>query len=220
MTQTPLQVSHAPHSPQQLAAITDTITLAFAKDPTWAPILAPGATDLTPAADLATAREYWNLFVTTAQRYPWTFTIDRATPAGSEVAAATVWYPPGADELTAAEEAAFPGFVEGLIGANKRDEVLAISDLFAAAGPTEPHFYLSLLAAHPGYRGQGIGRKLLAQNLAAIDELNMPTYLESSNPENDVRYQALGYVPHGTIELPSGLTLTTMWREPRATSRV
>ncbi|MBP1325681.1 GNAT superfamily N-acetyltransferase [Leucobacter exalbidus] len=213
MTQIPAHVTPAPHSPQQLTAITDTIALAFAHDPSWSPILSPNADDL------AVARSYWGLFVNTAQRYPFTFTVASEAKADTdtaEVAAAAVWYPPNAEELTHAEEEAFPEFVAGLIGEAKRDEVLAISDLFDAAHPTAPHYYLSLLATHPAHSGKGLGMGLLAANLAEFDKLGVPTYLESSNPANNARYQRLGYEPHGTIDLPSGLTIMTMWREPQA----
>lgn len=217
MTQTPVAPTSAPHSEQQLAAITDTIARAFATDPTWAPFLTPDVTDL------AVARRYWELFVNTAQRYPWTFTVapdgaesssDAITSDAATVAAATVWYPPGSEELTPAEEEAFPKFAGELLGAQKLAELLDMSDRFEAAHPTEPHYYLSLLATNPKYSGRGLGMGLLAANLRALDELGMPTYLESSNPANDRRYMSVGYQPHGSIELPSGLKLTTFWRDP------
>lgn len=212
MTQTPVTVTPAPHSEPRLAAITETITRAFATDPTWAPMLSPDV------LDLAVARRYWGFFVSTAQRYPWTFTIDGDTGANANVtdsvAATTVWYPPGSDELTPAEQESFPDFAAELLGAEKRDELLEKSDLFEAAHPTEPHYYLSLLATNPAYSGRGLGMGLLAANLAVLDDLGAPSYLESSNPANDRRYMALGYEKYGTIALPSGLTLNTFWRDP------
>lgn len=219
MTQTPVTPTPAPHAEPQLAAITETIALAFATDPTWALFLSPNV------GDLAVARRYWGLFVNTAQRYPWTFTAAAGAEGGeagagskitdaTDVAAATVWYPPGAEELTPAEEAAFPEFAAELLGAAKRDELLEVSDRFEAAHPSEPHYYLSLLATNPAHRGRGLGMGLLAANLEVIDRLEVPSYLESSNPANDRRYMSLGYQPHGSIELPSGLKLTTFWRDP------
>jgi hypothetical protein len=57
---------------------------------------------------------------------------------------------------------------------------------------------------------------LLADNLARIDSEGMPAYLESSNPENDPRYERLGFERAGEFERPDGrLTCSTMWREPR-----
>lgn len=217
MTPTPVTPTPAPHPETRLAAITETIALAFATDPTWAPFLTPDVSNIN------VARRYWGLFVDTAQRYPWTFTVAadegsgaKHTDGETEVAAATVWYPPGSDELTKAEEQAFPEFAAELLGTRKRDELLEVSDRFEAAHPSEPHYYLSLLATNPAHRGRGLGMGLLAANLATIDQLGAPSYLESSNPANDRRYMSLGYQPHGSIELPTGLKLTTFWREPNA----
>jgi predicted GNAT family acetyltransferase len=88
---------------------------------------------------------------------------------------------------------------------------------FEANHPREtPHFYLSLLGTHPEHRGQGKGMGLLAANLAQIDEIGMPAYLESSNRANDHRYERLGFVQVGEFSAPAGgPTLACMWRDPR-----
>ena len=206
----------SPHTLERLAAIEQTITGAFATDPTWGALL---LTDPSDPADLANSARYWKLFVHTAQRYPWTFTLaasqDSAPGSPFEAAATTVWYPPNSTELSESEEAAFPEFVADIIGEQKRDELMIVAERFAEAYPTEPHYYLSLLATHPDYRGRGLGMQLLRENLAYFDSIGEPTYLESSNPANDERYKSVGYLPHGKIELPSGLSLTTFWREPQ-----
>ena len=75
------------------------------------------------------------------------------------------------------------------------DEVLELLERFDAHHPRdEPHYYLSLLGTHPDHRGNGRGMGLLAANLATIDDLAMPAYLESSNRANDHRYERLGFV--------------------------
>ena len=81
---------------------------------------------------------------------------------------------------------------------------------------TEPHFYLSLLGTHPDWRGQGLGMRLLSANLAHADKEGVPTYLESSNPANDQRYQRVGYRPVVSFELPRRSAVTGMWRRRRA----
>ncbi len=44
----------------------------------------------------------------------------------------------------------------------------------------------------------------------------MPAYLESSNPANDRRYEALGFKRIGAFSTPDGQhSVSTMWREPR-----
>lgn len=184
-------------------AAVETIALAFSGDPTWAPLLVPDPDDLRLSTN------YWGLFVrSAAERYGMTYAID-----GS--AAVSVWLPPGGEELSADESAEFEHFATSLLGESGYATLLEIGERFEAAHPTEPHNYLSLLGVHPSRRGQGIGMRLLAENLAHFDALGEPTYLESSNPANDARYRALGFEPHGTIALPTGLTLTTMWRDPQ-----
>jgi hypothetical protein len=57
---------------------------------------------------------------------------------------------------------------------------------------------------------------LLASNLAAIDELSVPVYLESSNRANDYRYERLGFVTIGEFDAPGdGPTVGRMWRDPQ-----
>ena len=55
---------------------------------------------------------------------------------------------------------------------------------------------------------------LLAANLAWIDGQGFPTYLESSNPANDHRYERLGFVKRGEFAAPGGgPTVAGMWRD-------
>lgn len=78
---------------------------------------------------------------------------------------------------------------------------------------TEPHHYLSLLGVDDAFRGRGIGMALLAHNLARFDAEGIPSYLESSNPANNTRYQSVGYDPIGSFEMaPGGPVVTGMWR--------
>ena len=106
--------------------------------------------------------------------------------------------------------------VRDLIGSHA-DDVLALFERFDANHPRHvPHFYLSLLGTHPDHRGQGKGMGLLAENLARIDELRLPAYLESSNRANDRRYERLGFVQIGEFSAPGdGPTVGCMWRDPR-----
>lgn len=190
----------------RIAAITNVVSLAFRADPTWSPFVSPGGnvTDTT--------LQYWELFVRSAARYPWTFVSD-------DWAATSVWIPPGGSELTADEESSFEGFATELFGRDQTAALLKVIDRFDAATPAGAYAYLSLLAVDPSHAGKGAGMRLLAENLAHTDTLELPTYLESSNPQNNAKYERLGYKPHGTIELPSGLSLTTYWRDAQPMHR-
>lgn len=183
-----------------IEAVVQTVATAFFDDPLWAPIFADKRTRAQKMAAL------WRVYVASAvPRLPWTFVTEN-------IEAATVWYPPGSAELTADEEAGFDEFLVELVGKAAADEVQAIGRGFDDARPTEPYYYLSLFATHADHRGRGLGMGLLRENLSRIDRLGMPTYLESSNPANDGRYESVGYQKHGEIEMPSGLRVSTFWR--------
>ncbi len=181
--------------------MTETITLAFYDDPTWS--WAFPDPELRREHMLA----FWGLMIGGALRYPWVLRTDG-------YAAVAVWIPPGGTELSEEEEARMAPLLESLIGARSGD-VLELLARFDRAHPHgEPHYYLSLLGTHPADRGQGIGMRLLAENLARIDEEHMPCYLESSNPANNHRYERLGFAAVGEFHPPgSEVPVTTMWRD-------
>ena len=56
----------------------------------------------------------------------------------------------------------------------------------------------------------------LAENLAEIDRARLPAYVESTNPVNVARYEAVGFAVSGGFALPDdGPDVTTMWRAGR-----
>ena len=178
--------------------VTATLVAAFEADPLWRWAFPQGGLD-----------PIWHLLVSSAMRYSLVRFV-------GDHAASSVWIPPGGVELTAAEEASLGPMLESQIG-SRAGEVLELFERMERAHPDgPPHYYLSLLGTHPDHRGKGLGMALLADNLAEIDSAGMPAYLESSNPENDPRYERLGFVRVGEFERPDGrLTCSTMWREPR-----
>ena len=193
--------------PDDIAAVTTTIALAFRDDPVWGPALV--------SADGGTGHvlPFWRFYVEGAVGHGTVSVVDG--PAG-EIASAAVWVPPGVDELTPEQESG----VETLLAASLTPERYAAYErlwkLFEDAHPEEPaHMYLSLLATHPDHRGQGIGQRLLAADLARFDADGLPAYLESTNPANDHRYARAGFRPVGRFHaVLDGATVTTMWRDP------
>ena len=186
-------------TPADVDAIVAVMTTAFFDDPMWGPAFP----DVERRAEQASA--LWRLLVTSSLRYPWLL----VTP---KVESAALWIPPGGSELTPEEG---DGFEEFLVGATSREVADGILDLLAKlddARPSEPHFYLSLLATHSDHRGHGLGMDLLRENLARTDALGAPAYLESCNPANNKRYAGVGFRPLTTITLATGHPVTTMWR--------
>jgi GNAT superfamily N-acetyltransferase len=180
-----------PATEADLEAVTATLTAAFAGDPLWR----------WAFPDLADLEALWRFLISSALRYPSIRMLD-------DVRAVALWIPPGGTELTPEEEVQLAAMVP--------PHVVALFERFELAHPRErPHYYLSLLGVHPDHRGKGIGMALLAENLALLDAEGAPSYLESSNPANDARYQRIGYRSVGSFTTPDGEhAVTTMWREP------
>lgn len=134
------------------------------------------------------------------------------TPAYEAV---SVWVPAGFPELSESDEAQLEPMLEELLG-TRAQLVLEVFERFEAAHPRDQdHYYLSLLGTHTDHRGSGLGMGLLADNLARLDEIRMPAYLESTNPANLRRYESVGFAMCGAFQLPEGgPTVTTMWRDP------
>jgi GNAT superfamily N-acetyltransferase len=183
--------------------VTELFTLAFYDDPTW------GWAFPTPDKRMVYHRVWWGLYMHSALPYGWVWMTD-------DGGAVALWIPPGKPELSDEDEARVEPMLRELIGSDT-DDVLTLLDRFEANHPRHaPHYYLSLLGTHPDHRGRGKGMGLLAANLAQIDELGCPTYLESSNRANDHRYERLGFVQVGEFAAPSGgPTVACMWRDPR-----
>jgi ribosomal protein S18 acetylase RimI-like enzyme len=183
-----------------LDGLTATLTAAFQTDPLW-------SWAFRDPEDLAV---WWRLYIGSALRYP-------SVWVRGDYAAASVWIPPGGTELTEEEEERIEPLLDQLIGPRAPD-VMDLVERFEAAHPGEPpHYYLSLLGTHPDYRGQGLGIGLLVENLAKMDAEGVPTYLESSNPDNNHRYERLGFRQIGEFETRDGKrTVATMWRDVRA----
>ncbi len=188
-------------SPADVDAVTEVIAQAFASDPTWGPALA--REDGGTAHHLA----YWRIFVEGALPHGAVFLSD-------DGAAVAVWIPPGEDEMSEEQEAALRLVVTANLAPAAQEAMFALWDRFDSNHPqAEPHAYLSLLATHPDRRGHGIAQGLLRENLADFDARGLPTYLESTNPANDHRYERLGFAKIGEFAgSVEGAIVSTMWR--------
>jgi GNAT superfamily N-acetyltransferase len=191
----PVRVS----APSDVDAIVSTMTSAFFDDPLWGPAFPDRALRAAQAGAL------WRLFVRSGQRYPWVMVT-------GQVESAALWIPPGGSDLSDGEASGFEEYLVANCGRVVADGLLAILEVLEAHHPSEPHYYLSLLATHSDHRGAGLGMGLLRENLARIDALGGSAYLESCNPVNNARYRSVGFVEHAELTVPSGHVVTTMWR--------
>jgi GNAT superfamily N-acetyltransferase len=185
-------------------AMTETIATAFHDDPLWS-----WAFD-DAARRAEHFRVWWRVFVDACFRNGWTWVTEHCESVA-------IWTPPGAEEMTHADEERLVELVGELIGGDHANAVLQMLVQFDAAHPRDvPHYYLGIVATHDDHRGHGIGEALLAENLKVVDEQHMPAYLESSNPANLKRYMRLGFEPVGEIAVPDGRpAVVTMWRPER-----
>jgi GNAT superfamily N-acetyltransferase len=188
----------------EAATAVDLYARAFYDDPVW------GWAFPDPSQRLAQQREWWTIFMRSALPHAHVFTTD-------DGGAAALWVPPGAPELAPDDEALVEPTLRRLVP-DHADAVLELLDRFETHHPRDrPHHYLSLLGTHPDHRGRGLGMGLLAENLATLDEQELPAYLESSNPINNARYERHGFTQIGEFAAPGdgGPVLACMWREPR-----
>jgi GNAT superfamily N-acetyltransferase len=179
--------------------VVDVIAGAFHDDPTWS----------WAFPDPMLRTRWWRFCIENALRYPSTF-----KTSGFE--AVSVWIPAAGKEFSSEDEERIPSVLAELVG-DRANVVTELLRRFEAAHPREePHWYLSLLGTHEAHRGRGLGMALLKENLARIDTDRMPAYLESSNPANDHRYEAVGFAPVVTFQAPGdGPSVTGMWRKRR-----
>ncbi len=181
--------------PSDLDGLTALMTEAFASDPLWR-----WAFD-----DLAGLEQWWRFLITSALRYP-------CISIAGDHAAAAVWIPPGGVELTEEEEGRVEPLLRSLVGP-RADAILTLLERFEETHPTEPHYYLSLLGTANAHRGRGVGMALLGEGLRRCDGEGVPAYLESSNPTNDRRYDAVGFRRVGSFSTPDDAhAVSAMWR--------
>ena len=107
-----------------------------------------------------------------------------------DFAGAAVWLPPGAKSDRSDEIEHTGENVEGPAFPADFPELLAQSEKYC---PTDPHWYLGLIAVDPAWRGKGIGSQLLKHCLEITDRDGVPTYLESTSPANVSLYKRFGF---------------------------
>jgi GNAT superfamily N-acetyltransferase len=188
-------------TPHDVGPTARTLAAAFQGDPVWDWIFG----DPVPEPDL---RARW-----------WAQYVRAAVAAGTgrvadDGGAVTLWLPPGAPELLAQDEARADRLAAQVLG----ERGALMPDIYATFDqhrPRREHQYLDVFATHPASRGRGVGMALLRADLAELDAIGRPAYLESSNPANLARYESVGFVRLERFVLPGGgPAVDTMWRDP------
>lgn len=107
-----------------------------------------------------------------------------------------IWEPPsgGDTSYTDALEAQLPA--AALARARAYDRAVH------AALPTEPFWYLGVLATHPDATGRGLGRAVMATGLRRAAADGLPAILETTNPANVEFYRRAGWQVVRSIDEP------------------
>ena len=87
------------------------------------------------------------------------------------------------------------------------------SRAFEKRRPSQPHWFLDLLAVRPHRQGQGVGSALVAAALAETDRLGVPAFLETSNARTVPLYERLGFVVSEQFDV-GPVHVWTMLRQP------
>ena len=96
-----------------------------------------------------------------------------------------------------------------------RDTMAAI-DQMDAAHPRYPHWYLPWFGVDARLQGTGLGGTLMAECLRAVDETELPAYLETPNPRTISFYERCGFRVTGSTHTADCPPITFMLREPEA----
>ena len=90
----------------------------------------------------------------------------------------------------------------------------AYDEIVDAAVPTEPHWYLGILASHPSRRGEGLARLVAEPGRAAAQASGVPAVLETTNPHNVPMYERSGWRVTAELDDVIGLRVWVMQIDP------
>lgn len=138
---------------------------------------------------------------------------DDAVAVTEGVSAMAGWIPPGRPAVDIGPD-------QGIEHPAWRIErIEAIGEAITAQTPSEPHWYLHLLATHPACQPQGLGAEILQQVFDLANAAGLPCHLETeSESETNVAYDA-----HHGVEIrsewelpPGGPHMSGMFRAARS----
>jgi GNAT superfamily N-acetyltransferase len=101
--------------------------------------------------------------------------------------------------------------VQGLVPAERLDEVGVALAALPALRPVQPHVYVHVLAVHPDHQRRGHGARLLAALPAAAPGAEI-FCLESTNPRNHAFYARNGFTADLQATLPGSTVTATSFR--------
>jgi GNAT superfamily N-acetyltransferase len=120
------------------------------------------------------------------------------------------WIPPGRPELVLERVDADGHFPSDM---DRIARFQAVATAISEHTPVEPHWYLNLLATHPDWQRQGIGRTLMAPAIQHADVDGLGCYLETETVENVAYYARAGFEVRSEWDVDlGGPHMWGMWR--------
>jgi GNAT superfamily N-acetyltransferase len=185
-----------------------TVVAAFVADPLvrwWFP-------DDATYADLA--GRFFGVLLDTRLEGGEVWVVDAAGCVG----AVSMWVPPGGNLLGPDVVAGRYGDVVSALPAQSAERIGTADEVIDALLPRSPHWYLGVLACHPGHRGAGLGTAVCEPVFAAADRAGVPIVLETATAANVGYYTRRGFSVFQQAALDQAgapLTVRVMLREPR-----
>jgi GNAT superfamily N-acetyltransferase len=104
-----------------------------------------------------------------------------------------------------------PGLAEGVwarfravAGEAVHERLVRYNAALAAVAPSEPYWYLGVLATHPARQRQGLASAVIAPVIAQADTQQLPCCLETSTAGNRRFYERRGFTHATDVTLPGG----------------
>ncbi len=187
-------------SPDDRSGVVATVTAAFAEDPGWEFIFGEDYARLAGhfAEALFDAR--------VARRSVW---------VSDDLAATAMWEPPDADEVALAHAELVWARYDAIAGERSSRRLALYHDAVAAVAPSEPHWYLGILATHPSRRREGLASAVITPVLEQADRAGVACCLETSTAENRRFYERRGFTQATDIDLPDGPATWWLRRPPQ-----
>lgn len=188
---------------EELSKVGVVLAAAFADDPVWSWMAAPG---------------HWD------RRAPAWFERDAMlTLAGhgevlvdDELRGAAVWAAPKHWKGTGGEAVRLALPSVRLFRRRMPRAMRAIAAM-ESHHPVDPaHWYLSILGTDPAHQGHGVGSALIRAVTDRCDAEGLPAYLESSKEANVPFYARHGFQVTEELTIDDGPTMWLMWRDPES----
>ena len=163
----------------------------------------------------AKLRWYWQAVVRASIRSGGVVHVVRGD-TDSAVKAVAIWETPGQTEhsaLTLLKSGLWAVPIRlGIPAYNRRR---ALGSILSALDAPHPCWYLDTIGVEPSEQHRGLGSALIRVMLERIDRDDLPSFLDTSAPDNLAYYERFGFRVTAESKLPNGNPLWGMTRLPR-----